>query len=225
MTESDEFEPRQRNRNFEHTHQILIRKAVAMISESGADAVTISALAQATRINRSTVYYHFESREALIAEVCRWSSAELAKGINPDASYHASTDHVPSFVLHNPEIIRLWIDEYLAAGDIRERYPEWDSLVAQVGQVFADTPDQECDAEVYCALMLTSTLIAPHVFKNSVRPQESLDRIVDRFAKEQQRLMQRGGHVATPIVAQAADLRLAHDADLGPAAARSDRAA
>jgi AcrR family transcriptional regulator len=194
------LEQKRRNRNYEDTHRVLIEKAVELISETGADAVSVSALARATRINRSTVYYHFDSREALIAAVRKWSSDELAKGVSPTASRRDGIDHISSFVLRNPEIIKLWIDDYIAAGDIRHRYPQWDSLVAHIGQAFANAaPDEICDAEVYCVLMLTSAFIGPRVFKNSVRPQESLDRIVERFAMEQQRMLKREGVLSTWI--------------------------
>jgi len=200
MTKIDASGPKRRNRNFDDTHRVLIEKAVELISELGADAVSVSALARATGINRSTVYYHFDSRESLIAAVRNWSSDQLAKGVNPDASSWAGMDHIPSFVLRNPEIIKLWIDEYIAGGDIRQRYPQWDSLVAYIDHAFADAaPDEVCDAEVYCALMLTSAFIAPRVFKNSVRPHESLDRIVERFTREQQRMLQREGVLSTWI--------------------------
>lgn len=200
MTQSEVPEPKRRNRNYEDTHRVLIEKAVELISESGADAVSVSALARATRINRSTVYYHFDSRDALIAAVRKWSSEELAKGVNPDTSRRAGVDHISSFVLRNPEIIKLWIDDYIAAGDIRQRYPQWDSLVEHIAQAFArHAPDEPCDAEVYCALMLTSAFIAPRVFKNSVRPNESIERIVERFTREQQRILQREGVLANWI--------------------------
>ncbi len=199
MLDTQAFENKRRNRNYEDTHRVLIEKAVELISELGADAVSVSALARATRINRSTVYYHFDSREALIAAVRKWSSAQLAKGINLDASRRAGIEHISSFVLNNPEIIKLWIDDYIAAGDIRQRYPQWDSLVAHITQAFRLAPDQECDAEVYCVLMLTSAFIGPRVFKNSVRPQESVERIVERFAMEQQRMLRREGVLATWI--------------------------
>ena len=33
-------------------------------------------------INRTTVYYHFESRDALLEAVKHWSAEQLAKGVN-----------------------------------------------------------------------------------------------------------------------------------------------
>jgi AcrR family transcriptional regulator len=207
MTEPDGTFQKRRNRNYEDTHRVLISKAVELISESGAEAVSVSALARATRINRSTVYYHFDSREALIAAVRQWSSEELAKGVNPGAASNSRIDHITSFVLRNPEIIKLWIDDFIAVGNIRERFPQWDHLVASLREAFgthaghadgagrrADGIDTgECDVEVYCLLMLTGAFIAPRVFKNSVRPDESIERIIQRFTAEQQRILQREG--------------------------------
>ncbi len=210
MTEPDGNLPKRRNRNYDDTHRVLIGKAVELISESGADAVSVSALARATRINRSTVYYHFDSREALIAAVRQWSSAELAKGVSLGMASAARIDHITSFVLRNPEIIKLWIDDFIATGDIRERFPQWDTLVARLGEAFAKAPadaaansapdgtlnaagDGECDVEVYCLLLLTGAFIAPRVFKNSVKPGESLERIIQRFTREQQRILRRDG--------------------------------
>ena len=206
MTKMEAIAYKRRNRNYEDTHRVLIEKAVELIADLGADSVSVSALARATRINRSTVYYHFDSRESLIAAVRHWSSDELAKGINLDPAREAGIEHIPSFVLKNPEIIKLWIDEFIAAGDIRKRYPQWDSLVAHVTQAFLMAPGQECDAEVYCVLMLTSAFIGPRVFKNSVRPHESLERIVERFAVEQRRMLHREGVLASWIATGAQKL-------------------
>jgi len=186
--------PERRNQNYEVTHKILIRKAVDLISEKGVDAVSVAGLARATGINRSTIYYHFGDRDALIAAVRKWSSEELAKGVNPDVLSRAGVDHISNFVLHNSEVIKLWIDDYIAVGDIRECYPQWDSLVANVAQPFSDfAPDEVCDAEVYCVRMLTSAFIAPRVFKNSVCPHESMERIAERFTQEEYRMMLREG--------------------------------
>ena len=198
MTRFGEPEARPRKRNYEETHRVLIEKAVELISKSGVEAASIAALARATKTNRSTVYYHFDSRESLIAAVCKWSSDQLANGVNPESGHRAAVDHISSFVLNNPEIIKLWIDDYIAEGDIHERYPQWDNLVAQINRAFADAaPNEPFDAEVYCALMLTSVFIAPRVFKNSVRPEQSLTQIAERFTREQQRILRREGVQAT----------------------------
>src|ERR1700760_495747 len=107
-----------RNQNFAETHRLMIETTVRLISERGVDAVSMAALARATKTNRSTVYYHFESREALLAAVKAWSGAQLSLGLQADIPRHERIDHISRFVLENPEIIKLFIDDFIAVGDI-----------------------------------------------------------------------------------------------------------
>ena len=46
----------------------------------------VASLAREMGIDRGTVYYHFKTREALIAAATAWSSEQLAKAFLPMAS-------------------------------------------------------------------------------------------------------------------------------------------
>ena len=186
-------ERRRRNRNYEDTHRVLIEKAVELISESGTEALSISALARESGINRSTVYYHFESRETLIDAVRRWSSEQIAAGFNPQVGQSERVSSVTGFVLANPEVTKLWIEDFIAPGNIRDRYPMWNEMVAGVARLFEDQGGEPVDAEVFCTILLTGALIGPRVFRNSVRPDESAEQVVARFTTEQLRLMRAYG--------------------------------
>jgi AcrR family transcriptional regulator len=179
-----------RHKCFEDTHQEMIETAVRMISEKGVDSLSISALARAMGINRTTVYYHFDSREALIAAVKAWSSAQIAKAFEATAAVPERIDHITRFVLENPELIKLWIEDFLAPGDIRDRYPYWDALVEGIREsLAADASNENVDAEIYCVMMLTSAIIGPRVFKNSVSPKSAVDAVVRRFRGERLRML------------------------------------
>jgi AcrR family transcriptional regulator len=185
------FLPR-RNRGFEETHRALIETAVRLISEKGVDSLSIAAIARAMRINRTTVYYHFESRETLIDAVRLWSSEQLAKGLSLAAPQQERIDFITRFVLQNPELIKLWIDDFISKGDIRMRYPFWDALVQGIAATFAARmPTETMDAEVYCVILLAGAIIGPRVFKNSVEPSSDIEAVVKRFRLEQQRLLGR----------------------------------
>lgn len=196
---STETAPLRRNKGFEETHLEMIETAVRLISEKGADALSISALARATGVNRTTVYYHFENREALIAAVKTWSSEQLAKAFRPVAPQGERIDYITRFVLENPELIKMWFEDFISVGDIRDRYPEWDGLVAGVAESLA-AEDGESDAEIYCVMLLTSAFIGPRVFRNSVRPDEDADTIVRRFRIERQRLLKQAGMLADETI-------------------------
>jgi len=179
-----------RNKCFDDSHQEMIETAVRLISEKGVEALSIAAIARAMGINRTTVYYHFDSREALIEAVKIWSSEQIAKAFGSGAPQQERIDYISRFVLNNPELIKLWIEDFISAGDIRDRYPYWDALVNGVKTLAAaEAPDETVDAEVYCTILLTCAFIAPRVFRNSVNPLEDTESIVRRFTHEHQRLL------------------------------------
>src|SRR5258706_163187 len=91
-----------RNKGFEDTHQEMIETAVRLISEKGVDSLSIAAISRTMGINRTTVYYHFESREALLEAVKHWSAIQLANGLSPAAPQQERMDFITRFVLQNP---------------------------------------------------------------------------------------------------------------------------
>lgn len=183
-----------RNKGFDDTHREMIDTAVRLISEKGVDALSIAALSRAMNINRTTVYYHFETRETLIDAVKAWSVEQLTKAFGSGGTRAERIDYITRFVLENPELIKLWIDDLVSVGDIRTRYPQWDALVEGIQAIFgAGDANDPVDAEVYSVLLLTSAIIGPRVFKNSVRPGEDVDTVSKRFRSEWQRILNKDG--------------------------------
>ena len=185
---------RKRNRGFEETHQALIETAVRLLSEKGVEALSVSALAREVGLNRTTVYYHFPNREAMLSAVKEWSTQQLVRGMDVDAPQLDRMTHVTRFVLENPQLIKLWIDDFIAPGNIRERYPRWDEFVSGLSHSFAERhPDKAFDAEVYAVMMLTSAIIGPRVFQNSVGASADSAEIARRFMAEQTRQLAQDG--------------------------------
>lgn len=188
-------EPR-RNKGFEETHRELIATAVRLISEKGANALSIAALARAMGINRTTVYYHFDSREALLHAVTNWATEELAKGMDVDAdSQPERIGRISRFVLENPELVRLWINDFVDGSDIRDSYLPWDELVAGMARDFKKN-GQDIDAEIYCVMMLCAAIIGPRVYRRGIGQAEATEDIVARFVKEHQRTLKRDGLIS-----------------------------
>jgi AcrR family transcriptional regulator len=192
-----------RHKNFDATHQAMIETAVRLVSQHGPGAVSLAAIARDMDINRTTVYYHFESREALLDAVKAWSSQQLARAFNPTASQAERIDYITRFVLENPELIKLWIEELIGVSDIRGSYPAWDALVKGIrGTIAAEHPGEKVDAEVYSVILLTSAIIGPRVLKNSVCPNADTETIVKRFRAEQQRLLKHDALLRTASTAK-----------------------
>jgi len=181
--------PLKRNKSFEETHRDLIETSVRLIAEMGVNALSLSALARAVGINRTTIYYHFPSREALLRDVKAWSSEQLAVAFDLRASLDERIDYITRFVLENPELIKLWIDEFTSPGDIRARYPSWDAIVKGMATHFASVGESNADAEIYALNVLITAFIGPHVYRQSVRADEDTETIIRRFRIEQERLL------------------------------------
>lgn len=191
MTSDRKAAAPRRNKGFDATHQAIIDAAVGLIAEKGVDALSMAAISRAVGINRTTLYYHFADRDELIAAVKTWASEQLARGLSADLPQRERIDHIARFVLENEELIKLFIQDFIAPGDIRVRYPEWDALVAGMERDVAARGGESGDGDVYSAILLTSAFIAPLVYRNSVRPDLSTDEIVERFRREQTRVLQR----------------------------------
>jgi AcrR family transcriptional regulator len=183
-----------RNRGFDQTHSDMIEMAVRLISQKGADALSLAALAREMGITRATVYYHFDSREALLVAVKTWAADQLVRGMDFTSPAIERIVGICRFVLENPELIKLWIDDFIVGDDIRTSYASWDALTRGVRQQFDNHPQEEAiDEEVYCTIMLTAAFIAPKIYANSVRPDLPTDEIIKRFVREQQRVLRRDG--------------------------------
>ena len=179
-----------RNKGFDATHQAIIAATVRLIAEKGVEALSIAAAARAAGVDRTTLYYHFVDRETLLNAAKDWSSEQLTRGVTQKTPRVERTAHISRFVLENPELAKLWIEDFVSVGDIRARYPQWDALVRGMAENLAHY-EAMADAEVYCTIMLTAAFIAPRVYKNSVRPDLGIEAIIERFKKEQMRVLKR----------------------------------
>ena len=197
MTRAKTVDSPRRNKGFDATHRALIEVTVRLISEKGVEALSVAAVARATGLDRKTLYYHFADRDALLSAAKKWSSEQLTRGFTQKTRRAERTAHISRFVLEHPDLIKLWLDEFVSPGDIRDRYPQWDALVKGMTARLAHH-DQPIDAEIWCTIMLTSAFIAPRIFKNSVRPDLSIETIVERFVQEQTRVLERDAQLPEP---------------------------
>ncbi len=177
---------RRRNKGFQETHALLIDTAVRLMSEKGTEALSLSEVAREAGVNRTTVYYHFDSREALLAAVREWSANQFAAAFAPSDTAENRTRFITRFVIEKPEVVALWTEEFLSPGRVVERYPHWDTLVEGLRSQFVEGVETaDIDAEAFAALLLTWAMIGPRVYRNSVRPDLSLEETVDRLARSQ----------------------------------------
>lgn len=180
--------PQRRHRSYIDTHEEIIDAAMHIISEEGVSALSMSGLAQKLGMDRTTLYYHFKDRNALVREVQASSSARLIKAFTFEGPVEDRIDYTTRYVLENSELIKLWIDDFISVGDIRDNFPQWDAFIEAFKE--AHKHDEEPpDPEVYFVNLLTSAVIGPRVFKSKVCPDADTDTIVRRFRLERMRMI------------------------------------
>ncbi|TCM15052.1 TetR family transcriptional regulator [Novosphingobium sp. PhB165] len=173
---------RRRNKGFEETHLVLIETAVKLVSAKGMEALSLSEVAREAGVNRTTIYYHFADREALINAIRKWSAQQLTAVLSSTDTAEHRGRSVIRYVLENPEVVALWTEDFLSPGRISDRYAMFDGLTEELRVHFETEPMAEgLDAEVFATFMLTWVLAGARVYRNSVQPEASLDEAVERL--------------------------------------------
>ncbi len=73
----------------------------------GPESLTVSAVAHAAEINRTTAYQHFRSRDELVRAVTEELIAEVAARLAEPRPIAARLDSLASYFLEHPELARL----------------------------------------------------------------------------------------------------------------------
>ncbi|WP_317928943.1 TetR/AcrR family transcriptional regulator [Halioxenophilus sp. WMMB6] len=199
MISANDDDSKQRNKGYQKSHQKMVETAIKLIAEKGAEALSLADLARAMDVNRTTIYYHFKNRDELISEVKQWSSVQLAKGIDIQIPRQDRVDYITRYVLENPELIKLWLEDLISGKKIEECYPVWHKLVASTADLFAKE-GEEIDAEIFCLELLISAFVTPLVFIRSVNPDESKESLIARISKLHLRNLSKERVLTSPLV-------------------------
>ena len=172
---------------------------MALIGRDGAEALTVSALAKDARMNRSTVYYHFESREALLTAAKEWFGARLGEMMVAPGDSQVWLEKAVHFSLTNSGLMHEWIMDLVSLAPINRNFPRWEDLVelasrsphvARAEEGKGGPAANRQDAEVWATVMLAAVLMAPRVFRTGVRPDEGDADVARHYAAVLRRMLQ-----------------------------------
>lgn len=200
MSETRQTLEQRRNRNYEETHRQLVERAVGLIGRDGIDSLTVATLARDARMNRSTVYYHFESREALLGAAKEWFGARLSEMMVAPGDSQAWLEKAVQFALKNTQLMHEWVMDLVNHAPISRNFPRWDSLVelASRSPQVARMEDGKggpgssdpLDAEIWATVLLASVLMAPRLFLAGVKPDQDVGVVARYYAMVLRRMMQ-----------------------------------
>lgn len=200
MSETRQTLEQRRNRNYEETHRQLVERAVALIGRDGVEALTVATLARDTRMNRSTVYYHFDSRETLLVAAKEWFGAKLSEMMVAPGDSQAWLEKAVQFGLANPQLMHEWVMDLVNNAPISRNFPRWDDLVELASRSPQVVRHEEGkggpgaiaphDAEVWATVLLASVLMAPRLFRVAVQPDQDVGLVARHYALVLRRMLQ-----------------------------------
>jgi AcrR family transcriptional regulator len=109
---------RERRSDFQRTRRRILEAARRQMAERGPESLTVSAVAHAAAINRTTAYQHFRTRDELVRAVTEELIAEVASYLEGQRPIVEHIDAVAGYFLEHPELARLAIHWLLSDSPI-----------------------------------------------------------------------------------------------------------
>jgi AcrR family transcriptional regulator len=125
----------------------ILAAAVGQIAREGIDGVRIARIAMEARVSTALVHYHFETRDALLAEALDYSysragDARISSGELPAASHAERLGSMIEQCLPATRSLEqdwvLWVELWLRAARVSELRPVAEELYARLHRWFAN---------------------------------------------------------------------------------------
>jgi AcrR family transcriptional regulator len=100
---------RERRSDFLHTRRRIVEAARRLMGERGPESLTVSAVAHAAQINRTTAYQHFRTRDDLVRAVTEELLGEVGAYLERRRPIIEHIDEIAGYFLEHPELARLAI--------------------------------------------------------------------------------------------------------------------
>ena len=183
-----------RMRNPVETRAKILRATMELVSEKGADALSLKEAARRAKVSRGVAYLHFEDREQLLSEAKRWISEGLQDGVKRfenDASLQDRTFYTTKLVLDHPEASKLMITGAMGGADLDRHHPLY-KLVLDMLRGFKKSGKSRADLDVEVLTYIMFGSIAATIMFGAQRKGDEVNRLAERFANEWSRILQEG---------------------------------
>jgi len=100
---------RARRSDFQRTRERIVAAARRQMAERGPESLTVSAVAHAAGINRTTAYQHFRTRDDLVRAVSEELIEEVAAYLATRRPIVEHIDAIAAYFVEHPELARLAI--------------------------------------------------------------------------------------------------------------------
>jgi AcrR family transcriptional regulator len=174
--------------DFARTRRRILDAARALVAERGPESLTVSAVAHAAGLNRTTAYQHFRTRDELVRVVMQELIAEVGRLIDEPRSLPERIDFLAGYFLEHPEIARLALHLMLSESPFPAE--GWERAVSEVRRIAEGPGGREgVDAEMLVHILMAVGILWPlHARIEHEDPRAARD-ATHRLTRELKRLL------------------------------------
>jgi len=179
---------RPRRSDFQRTRERIVASARRLMGERGPESLTVSAVAHAAGINRTTAYQHFRTRDELVRAVTEELIEEVRAFIESRRPILEHIDAIAAYFLDHPELARLAIYWLLSEGPIPRASTEL--FLSETRRAVADGGAQEgADPEMLGHLMMGVAVLWPLHARIEFEDADARRAATARLARELKRVL------------------------------------
>lgn len=208
--------PRERRRRDpEGTRTVILDAAQSILAQDGAEALSVSRVANLAGVNRGTAYQHFLAKEDLIQATMERVSHQLLEAVFEESQVEDSAmddtlepdlQHLPDvikrmagftmrmalYTVENPDISRIWLFDLLSKKDPKEDvfYKRFLQAIERLAK--SDVSEPDIDIEALAVLMLSGFFLWPVWVGSHAKTKKMRQQMAQRFGNEVLRLTLHG---------------------------------
>jgi AcrR family transcriptional regulator len=179
---------RVRRSDFERTRRRILEAARRLMAERGPESLTVSAVAHAAEINRTTAYQHFRTRDELVQAVTRELIDEVAARLAEPRPMEERIDVLALYFVEHPEFARLFLHLLLTESPIpREAWTLLAQEMRTLTEAAGTRPD--VDPEMLGHLLMGVAVLWPLQARNAFEDETRARAATQRLTRELKRLL------------------------------------
>jgi AcrR family transcriptional regulator len=179
---------RERRQDYERTRRRLLDAARRLMADRGPDGLTVSAVAHAAELNRTTAYQHFRTRDALVAVVSDELVTEIVRLLSEPRPLPDRIDFFAQYFVEHPEFARLALHLMLSESPFPRA--AWERAVAETRQLSEGAGGQDgVDPEMLLHVLLSVAILWPLHARSEFENASAARRATQRLTRELKRLL------------------------------------
>jgi len=185
-------EPVPRRRDPRATYEAILDAALRTMAEHGPEVLSVSEVAHRARVNRTTAYQHFRTRERLVAAVVDRLSNEVNCVLESEMPLGERIDRMLELYVRRPEMARLWLFHMLSGAKLPTD-PAWQRFLESTRALAAsDEALPDIDPETFVCILLGASLVWSLLAERDPAGGEAgVHQAMARFGRELKRVLTR----------------------------------